>query len=1135
MSLQQMNDPIRFFNYEAFLEDNKDIIGLINSKSYRDVNEYVNISGIDEIKKGARKFHPYFQKYNESAYLEAFPDVKAAVARGEFVSGFSHFCLFGYREIIEYKRIWPMHKIEKRHRIRSVIAVIGLPRSGLTLLEALLGSHSSIAPWFLPYSTRKDKGIIPFIDSDSIQKQYQDTFAGERIGNETIVISESTSSVNNMKFITESFQNLEKSGIQTKIIWIIRDTNITYLSQREASSKYWGASDKNVNYESYSQYIDFARDGYMQIINLLQSREHLFITYHNLVSDTDNTLAKIYRFINVAAEKNSLYDQNIDRNKIAGDPGFMEYSSILSNRDFERKQEWYRYKTLENQLDDSSLLFVNEFRALVADVNDNTVSNINEYISKLIKRYFDRKYYLDTYDDIKKAMIDPLEHYLKMGWMESRNPNKLFDAKWYKEKEKIVDNNDNPWIHYLLKGRFADIRGKYYEDYYPDIAESLVLIDPKTYIITDNLLLEAPKFEHPKVSIIIPVFNQQNYTLSCIESILRNTEHVSYEIIVMDDCSSDQNAKEIGKHMKNIHFHSNSENLGFLRNCNKGVSLSRGTYLMLLNNDTNVQPGWLESLVDLIESSDKIGIVGSKLIYPSGKLQDAGSMVWSDASGWNYGRLDHPNKPEYNYVRETDYLTGAAMMVRKTLWNEIGGFDELYAPAYYEDPDFAFEARKAGYRVMYQPKSTVVHFEGVTNGTDLGSGVKQYQVINRKKFYKKWKKELDKNQFYSGQNIFLARDRSRKKRHMLFVDHYIPHPDQDAGSKATLDYLRIFMKNNIQVHFIGDNFYDYPGTLYLEKLTQIGIEVLYGKWYEKHWQKWFFDNSKYFDYVLLSRPHIAEKYIDIIKESSSAKIIYFGHDLHFLRERREYEVKGDEIYLQSSFEWLKRELDLSIKADVLCFFSDVEKKELLKLNPFASIDVVPLYIYDHFKYRKRQSKDRKDILFVGGFSHTPNIDAIIWFVNNIWRYIEKEIADIKLYIIGSNPTQEILALSQKSIVVTGYIDDITLKRYYEECKIAVAPLRYGAGIKGKVVDALYNGMPLVTTSIGAEGLPHAKSVMTIRDEAEDFAKSVVSIYLNNDLADSISKRAVDYCKYYFSEEYAVKSMESIFHHLGKTV
>lgn len=1128
MFLSKKSYPeIKFFDYEAFSECNQDIAEMIAGKKYESIKDYLKKTGITEIEKGVRRFHRDFQHFDESVYLEAFPDVKAAVDHKEFASGFVHFSLFGYREILEHKRIWPAYNEKSPRKIKSVVAVVGLPRSGLTLLEALLGSHSGIAPWFLPYSTRKDQGIKPFSDSESIQTHYGEAFSGEKIKSETVVISESTSDEKNIEFIAESLENLSKNGIQTKIIWIVRDVNLTYLSQIEAAMKYWDADNMDATIETYSRYIDFAKKGYGQIIDLVRHREHRLVSYQSLTSETSSVIKEIHNFIKVLPEDFLLYDQDINSSRIAGDPGFLDHSSILKKRDAERQAVWEKYNELVKELDEHSSLFVGEFNALIKDVNNSTISAIDDYAAILTSRYFDKDYYLEHYDDIKKADIDPLEHYLEIGWKENRNPNAPFDTKWYRENI-FDDGGTNPWIDYLLKGRFSGVLKKSIDENNLSILEDLVLIDPETYMMTDDLLLEAPKFDNPKVSIIIPVFNQQNYTLACIESIIRNTEQVSYEIIIMDDCSSDPEAREIGKYMKNILFHSNDENLGFLRNCNKGAQFAKGTYLMLLNNDTNVQSGWLSSLIELIESSDTIGMVGSKLVYPTGQLQDAGGIVWSDASGWNFGRLDNPYKPEYNYVKETDYLTGATMMIRKTLWDEIGGFDELYVPAYYEDPDFAFEVRKAGYKVLYQPKSIVIHFEGITNGTDLGSGVKRYQVINREKFYEKWKEELDENQFSSSQDVFLARDRSARKKHMLFVDHYLPHYDQDAGSKAALDYLKIFVKNDIQVHFIGDNFYDYPGTPYLETLTQMGIEVLCGEWYARHWQEWFRENGEYFDYVLLSRPHIAEKYIDIVKEASSAKIIYFGHDLHFLRERREYEVKKDDAYLQSSFEWLKRELDLSAKADVSYFFSDVEKKEMQKINPFASIDVVPLYIYDTFRQRKRKSKKRKDIMFVGGFAHTPNSDAMIWFVEKIWPYIEKKIPEVKFYIIGSKPTEEIMGLAKENIIVTGYVDDATLDDYYKHCKVVVAPLRYGAGVKGKVVDALYNGMPLVTTSIGAEGFMDAASTMLIEDKPKKFAKRVVSIYLNDDLADSYAAKAVKYCELYFSEDYAEASMPEIF-------
>ena len=233
-------------------------------------------------------------------------------------------------------------------------------------------------------------------------------------------------------------------------------------------------------------------------------------------------------------------------------------------------------------------------------------------------------------------------------------------------------------------------------------------------------------WDGPMVSIVIPCYNQVHYTYACLQSILEFTKDVTYEVIIADDVSTDATA-ELSRYAEGLVICRNETNQGFLRNCNQAAKAARGKYIMFLNNDTKVTEGWLSSLVNLIESDSTIGMVGSKLVYPDGRLQEAGGIIWSDGSGWNYGRLDDPDKAEYNYVKDVDYISGAAILLSTALWKQIGGFDQRFAPAYCEDSDLAFEVRKAGYRVVYQPLSKVIHFEGVSNGTDVnGTGLKRY-------------------------------------------------------------------------------------------------------------------------------------------------------------------------------------------------------------------------------------------------------------------------------------------------------------------------------------------------------------------------------------------------------------------------
>ena len=263
------------------------------------------------------------------------------------------------------------------------------------------------------------------------------------------------------------------------------------------------------------------------------------------------------------------------------------------------------------------------------------------------------------------------------------------------------------------------------------------------------------------------------------------------------------------------------KNLRFLLNCNNAAKYARGEYVLFLNNDTQVMENWLAPLVSLMESGERVGLVGSKLIYPDGRLQEAGGILWKDGSAWNFGHGQNPELPEFNYVKPVDYISGASIMLPRALWEEIGGFDESFAPAYCEDSDLAFTVQKMGYQVLYQPQSVVVHFEGVSNGTDTSTGLKHYQVVNQQKFREKWKDELDKHP-ENGQDLFYARDRSYGKKTVLVIDHYVPTFDQDAGSRTVFQYLKLFVSKGYNVKFIGDNFY--RSEPYTSVLQQMGIE-----------------------------------------------------------------------------------------------------------------------------------------------------------------------------------------------------------------------------------------------------------------------------------------------------------------------
>ncbi len=596
----------------------------------------------------------------------------------------------------------------------------------------------------------------------------------------------------------------------------------------------------------------------------------------------------------------------------------------------------------------------------------------------------------------------------------------------------------------------------------------------------------------PIVSVVIPVFNQIKYTLNCLKSISENLPSVPIEVVVIDDCSSDETLELLSK-IKGLRVFSNSSNLGFLKSCNVAARICEGEYIFLLNNDTQVTEGWLDALVSVFERFEDAGIVGSKLLYPDGSLQEAGGIIWQDGSGWNYGRHENPSLPQFNYLKKVDYISGAAILFRADWFREIEGFDERFSPAYYEDTDLAFRARERGDEVYYQPQSVIIHHEGKSHGLDESAGVKKNQMINQKKFVKKWSEVLGENHYQNGHQVLSARERSGYKTTILVIDHHVPLYDQDAGSRSTFQYIELLVSAGCNVKFMGDNFFRHEP--YSTELEAMGVEVLAGEYYRKHWKAWLKSNPGYVDIIYLMRPHVALKYIEEISSlNERPKLIYFGHDLHYLRLQRQAEVEQNQRVEKEAVLWKTREFKVFGKVDLIYYPSDFEVEEILKVEPSLPVKSIPLYCFDNFERVKVDFKDRKDLLFIGSFNHPPNLDGLMWFIKEVYPMVISVLEEVRLRIVGSNMPRYIKELASKNIVIEGYMSDDDLMVLYEKVRISVVPLRYGAGIKGKVLEALRKGVPVVTTDIGAEGIPERENCLMVENEADSFAKKIINVY-----------------------------------------
>ena len=614
-------------------------------------------------------------------------------------------------------------------------------------------------------------------------------------------------------------------------------------------------------------------------------------------------------------------------------------------------------------------------------------------------------------------------------------------------------------------------------------------------------VIAFPQTDRPRVSILILTQDQLEHLGGCLAALERtiDAERTPYEVILVFNGTEPRAAQTFLKSINGVHAHRLALNLGFGGGNNYAAARARGEFLVFLNDDAQVEPGWLDALLDAARAYPNAGAIGSRILFVDGSLQEAGGIIWSDGSTRPLGRGARPGSLAFTYLRSVDYISANGLLVRRADFETLGGFDPRYFPAYYEDTDLCLGLRhRLGRELLYEPRAVMRHVEAASTQDNAFRSFLFRR--NQALLCEKWAQVLPQYAAPEPESPIAVANAVLRRRgsptRVLVIDDRLPDPGMGSGGLGS-GFVRA-QELFAELGAAGMAVTIYPSDRSHppkeNSLAALGVDVV-----EESLADHLAHPENRYDVVVVSRPHNADLFFELLRRAlPGARLVYDAEALYHKRLWIQVQLEEDEekrkLREAEAAAMQRVETHVAHFADAVVAISHEERDWLEAIPHHATVELmVPLL--SAIEMGPADPAARTDAVFVAGWlggDDSPNVDALRWYCREVVPHVRAALPAFRTLVTGKNPPLSVAQLAGENVVLLGFVTSI--RDLYNVARIAIAPIRMGAGVKNKTMEALQYGVPVVATAVGAEGMGLTDGLeIDVTDDPREFARRIVNL------------------------------------------